>query len=158
VGAIAVFDNGVPPYIFPGKSGLRQELKFQIDALQLKRELLPVDYLQPVEKRKHLEQRLDELLQQGVDPKYKKLITFQNRLTQYQQHLFRFLYSYDVPPDNNASEWAVRTFKVKQKVSGLFRSTGGATAFAIIRSVIDTAIKNSQNVWMAMNCVAKVAE
>jgi hypothetical protein len=105
-----------------------------------------------------LEQRLDELLQQRVDPKYKKLITFQNRLTQYRQHLFRFLYSYDVPPDNNASERAVRTFKVKQKVSGLFRSTGGATAFAIIRSVIDTAIKNSQNVWMAMNCVAKVAE
>jgi hypothetical protein len=38
-------------------------------------------------------------------------------------------------------------FKVKQKVSGLFRSTNGATAFAIIRSVIDIAIKKSQNVW-----------
>ncbi|MDR0681954.1 MAG: transposase, partial [Dysgonamonadaceae bacterium] len=38
------------------------------DALQLKRELLPVDYLQPLEKRKQLEQRLNELLQQRVDP------------------------------------------------------------------------------------------
>jgi inorganic triphosphatase YgiF len=128
------------------------------EALQLKRELLPEDYLQPVEKRKQLEQRFDELLQQPLDPKHKKLITFQNRLTEYRQHLFRFLYSYNVPPDNNASERAVRTFKVKQKVSGLFRSTNGATAFAIIRSVIDTAIKNSQNVWVALNCVAVIAE
>jgi transposase len=128
------------------------------EALQLKRELLRVDYLQPGEKRKQLAMRLDELLQQTLDPKYKKLSTFQNRLTPYRQHLFRFLYSYDVPPDNNASERAVRTFKVKQKVSGLFRSANGAVAFAVIRSVIDTAIKNSQNVWTALNCVATVGE
>jgi hypothetical protein len=35
----------------------------------------------------------------------------------------------------------VRTFKVKQKVSGLFRSTEGAKAYAVIRSVIDTTLK-----------------
>jgi hypothetical protein len=52
----------------------------------------------------------------------------------------------------------MRTFKVKQKVSGLFCSTNGAGAFVVIRSVIDTAIKNSQNVWMALNGVATVAE
>jgi hypothetical protein len=44
------------------------------------------------------------------------------------------------------------------QVSGLVRSTDGATAFAIIRSVIDTAIKNSQNVWGALKCVAVIAE
>ncbi|MDR0683128.1 MAG: transposase [Dysgonamonadaceae bacterium] len=85
-------------------------------------------------------------------------MAFKNRLTQYRQHLFQFLYSYDIPPDNNASERAMRTFKVKQKVSGLFCSTNGAGAFVVIRSVIDTAIKNSQNVWMALNGVATVAE
>ncbi|MDR2763907.1 MAG: transposase [Tannerella sp.] len=128
------------------------------DALQLKRELLPVDDLRPVEKRKQLELRLEGLLQQQLDSKYKKRITFQKRLTDYRQYIFRFLYSFDVPPDNNASERAVRTFNVKQNVSGLFRSTDGATAFAIIRSVIDTAIKNSQNVWGALNPVAGIAE
>ena len=51
-----------------------------------------------------------------------------------------------MPPDNNASERAVRTFKVKQKVSGLFRSFEGAHSFAVIRSLIDTIIKNGQNV------------
>jgi transposase len=51
-----------------------------------------------------------------------------------------------VPPDNNASERAVRTFNVKQKVSGLFRSFEGAHAFAGFRSVIDTILKNGQHV------------
>jgi transposase len=128
------------------------------DALQLKRELAPSDYLRPVEQRKRLEQRLDELITLPVDPKYEKLITFKNRITEYRQYLFRFLYQYDVPPDNNASERAVRTFKVKQKVSGLFRSFDGAQAFAVIRSVIDTTIKNGQNVWYALNCGAAGAE
>jgi transposase len=128
------------------------------DALQVKKQLVPTDYLQPIEERKSLEERLDKLLQQPLNPKHEKLITFQNRMTQYRQHVFRFLYQQDVPPDNNASERAVRTFKVKQKVSGLFRSAEGALAFAVIRSVIDTAIKNSQNVWNALTCVAAVPE
>ena len=128
------------------------------DALQLKKELAPSDYLQPIEQRKQLEQRLDELISLSVNSKYEKLITFKNRITQYRQYLFRFLYQYEVPPDNNASERAIRTFKVKQKVSGLFRSFDGAQAFAVIRSVIDTTVKNGQNVWLALNCGAQVAE
>jgi len=67
--------------------------------------------------------------------------------------LFTFLYNHEVPPDNNASERAVRTFKVKQKVSGLFRSDEGANAFAIIRSIIDTTIKNAQNVMQALTLI-----
>jgi transposase len=128
------------------------------DALQLKKELTPSDYLQPVEQRIKLEQRLDELMKMPVDPKHEKLITFKKRIIEYQQYLFRFLYQYDVPPDNNASERAIRTFKVKQKVSGLFRSFDGALAFAVIRSVIDTTIKNGQNVWHTLKCGAAVAE
>jgi transposase len=128
------------------------------DALLLKRELSPSDYLYPVEQRKLLEQRLEELIKLPVNPRYEKLIAFKNRITEYKQYLFRFLYQYDVPPDNNASERSVRTFKVKQKVSGLFRSFDGAQAFAVIRSVIDTAIKNNQNVLNALYCVGRIAE
>jgi hypothetical protein len=50
------------------------------------------------------------------------------------------------------------TFKIKQKVSGLFRSFDGARDFAIIRSLIDTAIKNNQKVWRGLKCVAGIAE
>jgi hypothetical protein len=52
----------------------------------------------------------------------------------------------------------VKIFKVKQKVSGLFRFTEGAKAYAVIRSVIDTALKNAQNVLMALMLIALLPE
>jgi hypothetical protein len=55
-----------------------------------------------------------------------------------------------VPPDNNGSERAIRNVKVKTKVSTQFRTEKGAQRFAILRSVIDTTIKNSQSVFQAL--------
>jgi hypothetical protein len=81
-----------------------------------------------------------------------------NKIVEYRHFLFRFFYSYDVPPDNNASERAVRTCKIKQKVSRLFLSFDGAKDFAIIRSLIDTAIKNNQKVCLGLKCVAGIVE
>jgi len=51
-----------------------------------------------------------------------------------------------VPPDNNGSEKAIRNIKGKQKISGQFKSENGANGFAVIRSIVDTAIKSGQNV------------
>ena len=42
---------------------------------------------------------------------------------------------------NTATEGGVRLMKVKQKISGGFRSAAGARDFAIVRSVISTARK-----------------
>jgi transposase len=63
------------------------------------------------------------------------------RLVKYQAHILTFLYHKEVPPDNNGSERAIRNVKVKQKISGQFKSSSMAQAFAILRSVIDTCIK-----------------
>lgn len=94
------------------------------------------------------------LLEEPVDPEFKELITFQKRMIKYSTHVFYFLDNPDVPPDNNGSERALRNFKVKQKVSGLFRSTNGADIFATLRSVIDTAIKQGQNPYSLLNKIA----
>jgi len=59
----------------------------------------------------------------------------------------------DVPPDNNASERAIR--KVKQKISGQFKTDRAAQNFAQIRSVIDTTIKNGMNVLDASALIAR---
>lgn len=85
------------------------------------------------------------LRDEPIDHKFKELITFQKRMVKYSDHVFYFLDNPEVPPDNNGSERALRNFKVKQKVSGLFRSIGGAEIFATLRSVVDTAIKQGQN-------------
>ncbi|OQY00755.1 MAG: hypothetical protein B6I20_08320, partial [Bacteroidetes bacterium 4572_117] len=60
-------------------------------------------------------------------------------------------YHKDVPPDNNASERAVRNIKVKQKISGQFKSPEGTKRFAVIKSIIDTLTKNDLNVLEALN-------
>lgn len=127
-----------------------------MEAIHLKKELKQADYLRPIEARNLLKERLDRLLSQEMNPKLKKVITFRKRMIKYRNYLFTFLYHHNITHHNNDSERAVRTFKVKLKVSGLFRSPTGANSFAKIRSVIDTAIKNSQNVLDALRAVAMI--
>jgi transposase len=89
--------------------------------------------------------KLKEFLNEVIDKSFKKIIALQNRLIKYQDYLFLFLKNKLVPPDNNGSERAIRNFKVKQKVSGFFKTNKGAANYATLRSVCDTAIKNNQN-------------
>jgi len=112
--------------------------------------MLAQDDMNHFDERAQLEEQLDDLLKLNIDLQHKKLMVFKERIVRYRNYLFTFLYHRKVPPDNNASERAMRTYKVKQKVSGLFRSNEGAQAFAVIRSVIDTTIKNKKNVMKAL--------
>lgn len=123
-------------------------------AHKLKKQLTPNLYYQPNENRSDLEKELDLLLQEPLDPKHKETISFQKRIVKYRDHLFTFLYHPDVPPDNNGSERAIRNVKVKQKISGQFKIPAAAENFAILRSIIDTAIKNNQSVVGALSTIA----
>jgi len=125
-------------------------------SLDLKNKMRNVDYYIQNPKRISLENRLDKLLDYNVNPKNKELVTFQNRLIKYREFVFTFLYHPKVPPDNNASERAIRNIKVKQKVSGQFKSPNGAFNFAVLRSVTDTIIKNNQNVVNSLNVIANL--
>ncbi|MEG2070298.1 MAG: IS66 family transposase [Bacteroidales bacterium] len=118
--------------------------KVFLDAIRLKKGkkfnlIAPSDILE-------MEKRLDRLLQVTLNAKHKELISFQKRLIKYRDHLFPFLYYEEVPPDNNSSERAIRNIKVKQKISTQFKSERGADIFAILRSVVDTTLKNGKNV------------
>ena len=81
-------------------------------------------------------------------------LSIQKRLKKHRDYIFTFLYRPEVPPDNNASERAIRNIKVKQKVSGLFRSTNGAFRFAVLRSITDTVLKNDLNVLNSLKIIA----
>ena len=106
------------------------------------------------QKSKEINQTFLELIKEPINQKIKELITFQKRMVKYSGYVFAFLDNPNIPPDNNASERAIRNFKVKLKVSNFFKSPTGSETYAVIRSVIDTAIKNQQNPYEVTRLIA----
>lgn len=68
------------------------------------------------------------------------------RLREHKEGTLRFLADPDVPFTNNEAERDLRMMKLRQKISGGFRSQQGAEDFAILRSLITTARKQGWNI------------
>ncbi|MDQ1835665.1 IS66 family transposase, partial [Massilia scottii] len=71
-----------------------------------------------------------------------------NLLRRFRLHadaILRFIADPNVPFTNNIAERAVRMPKVKQKISGCFRTTVGADNFCVIRSCLDTLRKQGHS-------------
>jgi transposase len=121
----------------------------------------------PPSQLKMFEKRYDEIVKQGFDvnpreppkvgenkkrgrtkqtPPFNLLI----RLKDFKSQVLAFMYDSSVPFDNNQAERDVRMVKVKQKVSGCFRTVEGAEQFGRARAYISTARKNAVNIFDAI--------
>ena len=72
------------------------------------------------------------------------------RLSNYRADVLRFITVPEVPFSNNQAEQDIRMMKVKQKISGGFRTTQGAEVFVTIRSFISTMRKQGENIFIAL--------
>ena len=84
-----------------------------------------------------LQARLDDLLK--IVPATKAGQKLLRVIKRFRQSLFVFVTNRAIPATNNGSEQALRPCVVFRKVTNCFRSEWGATLYANVRSVVETA-------------------
>lgn len=83
-------------------------------------------------------------------PKKSKGRNLLERLVKYKQAVMAFALQPPVPFTNNQAERDLRPAKVKQKVSGCFRTATGAKGYARIQGFVSTARKQNRNVFLEL--------
>jgi transposase len=84
-----------------------------------------------------LDRRLDAVM--ARPPTHPASLKLHRMIKKIRRHLFVFVTHRELAPTNNGSERALRPCAVYRKITNGFRSPWGATLYADIRSVIETA-------------------
>jgi len=82
--------------------------------------------------------------------KRRKGHNFLIRLRDYKTSVLKFLKEPDIPFTNNLAEQDLRMMKLKQKISGCFRTDEGAYRFSVIRSFISTMRKQKRDIFKTL--------
>jgi transposase len=117
------------------------------------------------EQLKQFNQQYDEILAQGKAeipilaeanekkkgrPKRHKSHNLHARLVEHKDEVLGFMNNLFLPFDNNLAERDVRMAKLKQKISGCFRTEDGGDIFSRLRSYISTVRKQGVNQFDAL--------
>lgn len=109
-----------------------------------KKEVLPLHII------RRIEADVLNILKRVRGRAHPKVEVFRDRLYKLRLYITTCLRDRLVPPTNNMSERALRSTKVKMRVSSSFRTSKGAQDYAILRSIIDTAILQAKHPFDAL--------
>lgn len=123
----------------------RRFIRYLMNAIKMRREETVTE-----RKTKILHAKTNSLLAESLTHLDGEFETFKRGIHKVKDYLFTFLEDFSVPYDNNASERGIRKIKIKQKVSGCFRSDDGADIFAKVHSIVETAKKNGNSKFNAI--------
>ena len=139
---------------------LLYDIKREVDESAEKTHSLSSDHLT------HFDAEYDAILQRGFQtnpppepagtrkrgrPKQSPPKNLLDRLQKHKAGILAFMYDFDIPFDNNLAERDIRMVKLKQKISGAFRTLAGAHTFCALRSYISTVRKQGGNVIAALH-------
>jgi transposase len=83
-------------------------------------------------------------------PKKSDALNLLIRLHHYQDMILRFMHDFHVPFDNNLAESDLRMMKLRQKISGCFRTEAGVAIFCTLRSYLSTMQKQGVHLLTAL--------
>jgi len=116
----------------------------------------------------HFEGRYQRLIRQGYEqnpppedpprdkrgrPKQSGARNLLGRLDVHRRQVLAFMYDFAVPFDNNLAERDLRMIKLRQKISGGFRTLSGAAGFCRLRSYLSSLRKQGKNLLQALESV-----
>ena len=139
--AKALKDNALERCIKPGSKGSKE-------IEQLYRECVESGYKANPEPERKPGQR--GRLARG------KCLNLVRRFDEHQSSILRFLYNTEIPFDNNLAERDIRMMKVREKISGTFRSLTHPEIFSAIRSVVSTARKQGVSIYQTITKLVEI--
>jgi len=139
-----------------GQAWARKMAELLVEMKNLKEKLIEQNHREaPLALREKYSRMYDEIMAEALAenpvplkdpnkrgrPKRGKAGALVDRLILRKENYILFFNDFEVPFDNNQAERDFRMFKVKQKVSGCFRTKEGAEDYAAIMSYVGTARK-----------------
>ncbi len=117
----------------------------------------------PADVRQEFARRYDAVLEAGAQanpppaptgkhgrPKRGKAGNLVDRLREHKEATLAFMADFAVPFDNNQAERDIRMTKIREKISGCFRTPVGAARFCRIRGYISTLRKQGRLILAAL--------